>query len=164
MYKILPFLRLADYDDYTRNNALKGLLHKTEIPPTEFQYNGYLSNTMDTIPEKYNLPERADAVISDGSMDLLKDIIQRCKKDSIKLVMVYLPEYRHKILNNTPNASNIIKVFEKFSLENNIELLRHDELALCNDGTLFANPGHLNTRGGKIYSIYLGGVVKTALK
>ncbi|MDB5256729.1 MAG: hypothetical protein JWM14_1424 [Chitinophagaceae bacterium] len=163
VYKTLPFLRMSDYDDYTRNNALKGMMHQTEIQAGDFQYKGFLSNGENTIREPLALPPKEDARISVGSVDLLKGIIERCQKDSIQVILVYLPEYDHRLQNNTPNAAEVLAVLKEVSDKYKIKFFRHDQLELCKRPDLFANAGHLNREGSVVYSKYLATVIKSEL-
>ncbi|HSZ71447.1 MAG TPA: hypothetical protein VK750_02145 [Cytophagaceae bacterium] len=163
LHRFLPFLRMSDYDDYTRNNCIKGMMHQTEIDAGNFQYKGFLSNGKKTIHSSLQLPPKEDAVVSTGSVELLKEMIEACKKDSIKVLLVYLPEYKHLIRNNTPNAEAVLKRFQEISDTYQVKFLRHDALELCQDTKLFANAGHLNTAGSIVYSKYLGEVVNNEL-
>lgn len=162
LIRYIPFIRLTDYDDYTRSNALKGLAGKTEIADGEFQYKGYMSNTMNVIDTgSLRLPDKINAIISEGSLDYLKAIVDTCSKRSIKLVWIYTPEYKHLIQQQTPNAGKVLSLIEGKSKEYGIPFLRHDYLALCNNSNLFANPGHLNTLGATLYSSILAQELKT---
>lgn len=154
LFKILPFAKIAEYDDFSKGNALKALINKeNEIKAGEFQYKGYLSNSIIGIIENnIQLPQKVNYAISKTSLKYLKDIITTCKSNNIFLFFTYAPEYKFKLQNNITNKSQIFNEIKNISNVNKILFFRDDSLSICNDSTLFANVGHLNTLGATKYS------------
>jgi hypothetical protein len=158
LIKWFPFLGLTDLDDYSKGNAVKGLLGRggTEIPDGDFEYKGYLSNGEAYIrkEEKRIKPQKVE--LSDTAISYLHDIIDTCKARDIKLIFVYAPEYNFNLQKRVTNANEILKTITQITYQNNIPFLRDDSTALCKDPKLFANNGHLNKIGARAYSYILG--------
>jgi hypothetical protein len=153
--KIFPFLVLTDYDDYTKSNALKGLKGETEIPRGDFAYKGYLSNSENSIKE-ISVPEKLkNYEISPDGIQYLDHIIKLCYEHDTKLVFTYAPEFNHSLQNQILNSKEILTLIKNKADQNNIPFLRDDNLSICSDAKLFANPGHLNKKGAVVYSAIL---------
>lgn len=153
--KIFPFLILTDYDDYTKRNAIKGLKGETEIPRGDFAYKGYLSNSENTILEISAPGKLKKYEISTEGIQYLDQIIKSCKMHGTKLVFTYAPEFNHSLQNQILNSKEILTVIKNKADQNNIPYLRDDNLDICADPKLFANPGHLNKQGAVVYSAFL---------
>ena len=155
---VLPFVEMTAYDDYTRGNILKGLAGKTEIPAGDFQYKGYLSNTMDQLSGAPNdsVKPVTKAPISIKGYQILMEIIETCKNKNIRLLFTYAPEYAKRLQKTYIDKEQFFQTVSDVSHTHNIPFLRHDELALCQDPKLYANVGHVNKVGAELYSKILG--------
>lgn len=165
-FKVFPFLELADYDDYTRTNCIKGNLNKTEILPGDFEYKGYLSNTenhIDTTIYKENLNTTTENIEKEA-VKKLDGLILLCKKLNIQLIFTYAPEYKRGLQKAITNSDDILSYIKTIASENDIIFLRHDTLRLCQNPLLFSNPGHLNKRGAELYSVILANELKASIK
>jgi hypothetical protein len=156
--KIAPFLEFIDYDDFLKGNALKGITGAggNEIPPGDFQYKGYLSNTNHAIIVSDTIQKVSTLSISDTAINYLNQIIKKCKEKQIKTIFTYAPEYQKELQKHISNATEIFTLISKIANDNGIPYLRDDSLAICKDSKLFVNPGHLNTNGAAQYSSILG--------
>ncbi len=156
--KLLPFLAMTTYDDYTRGNILKGWAGKTEIPAGDYQYKGFLSNTakeLSAINQEPVKPTMKVTMSSEG-LRILSEIAQTCKNRNIRLIFTYAPEYKKNLQNGFINREEFFKTMVKISREEQIPFLRHDELDLCQNPKLFANVGHVNRLGAEVYTRILG--------
>jgi hypothetical protein len=166
LQKIVPFVRLTDYDDFSKNIAWEhwqGKRHQ-QIPKADFQYKGYLSNT-----EKYitaiKEPELIyEMEIADSAIVYLNKIIQTCKRRNIGLIFTYAPEFRLGLQKQIKNAPKILAVMENIARQNQIPFFRDDRLAICDNPKLFANNGHLNKQGAAIYSAILAQQLKPLIQ
>ena len=151
--KIFPFLSITDFDDYSRGNAIKGLTGAgTQIAPGEFQYKGYLSNTNSFISSINTLKTPGQIVVSEDAIKDLRDILETCKKNNTRLIFTYAPEFNFELQKQVSNSKQIFEMISGIAKENNIEYLRGDSLDICRNPKLFANFGHLNTKGAAEYS------------
>ncbi|MEP6615393.1 MAG: hypothetical protein ABJA57_02385 [Ginsengibacter sp.] len=153
--KILPFLILTGYDDYTKSNAIKGLTGHVEIPPGDFQYKGYLSNSENQLTEIEEKVSPKTYQITAEGVESLEQIIRLCRQKNIKLIFAYAPEYKFGLQHQTLNPEQILNLIRETASKNEIPYFRDDSLDLCNNPALFANTGHLNKQGAYDYSIIL---------
>ena len=162
LFKIVPFAKITEYDDFSKGNAIKALMHKgNEIGLGEFQYKGYLSNTSLGINiNTVTVPKNIKYPVSDTAIEYLKDIIKTCIERKIKLLFTYAPEYKFELQKNTLNKQEIFEEINAISKANSIPFYRDDSLSICDNPMLFANPGHLNTPGATTYSLILGNRLK----
>ena len=152
--KIFPFLSVTDYDDYSRGNAIKGITDRggKQIEPGEFQYKGYLSNTNNTLSVQDTPRTIASIKVSNRAIRYLQNIISICREHGTKLIFTYSPEFNFESEKHVSNSAKIFALIDSIAGENKIEFLRHDSLSICQDPKLFANVGHVNTTGAKVYS------------
>lgn len=152
--KWFPFLNLTNYSDdqkiiyYLKNQ--KGI---TEIQKGEFDYNGYLSNTLETISSKtpeVHFPTTLE--FSQNGLNFLQSILEKCRLSNMKVILVYSPEYNSILIKNYTNATQIFKSVKDLAKKYEVPLLRNDSLKLCTNPDLFFNVGHLNRPGAQVYS------------
>jgi hypothetical protein len=152
--KMFPFLSITDFDDYSRGNAIKGMTGKggKQVPEGEFQYKGYLSNSNNTISATDTSKTITKIEVGNEAINYLNEIIKICKRDNTKLIFTYAPEFNFELQKHISNSSEILAMITLIANENNIEFLRHDSLSICQNPKLFANTGHVNTKGAEEYS------------
>lgn len=157
LFKIFPFAKITEYDDFSKGNAIKAIFKKgNEIGQDEFEYKGYLSNSYSGItPNTIKFLNYVNYPVSDTAIQFLKNIIKICSEKRIKVLLTYAPEYNVELKNHTTNKSDIINVIEKIASDSKISLYRDDSLNLCKNSKLFLNYGHLNTMGASEYSVIL---------
>jgi hypothetical protein len=151
--KIVPFLSIVDFDDYSRSNAIKGLTGEgAQIAEGEFQYKGYLSNTNNFISSIKTSRAVSQIAVGEDAINDLRDILEICKKNNTRLIFTYAPEFNFELQKQTSNSKQILAMISRIAKENNIEYMRGDSLGICSDPKLFVNFGHLNTKGAAEYS------------
>lgn len=151
--EVVPFLQITDFDDNSKGYLIKSLMGKNEIMPNNFQYKGFVSNTDVTISSKDISFINVTLEISNEKIKCLDRIIVLCKKNGIKLIFTYAPEYRKIYQNSIKNKFQIFSIIQSRSDQNNILFLREDDLEICNNPNLFANVTHLNKQGAQVYSV-----------
>ena len=151
--KIIPFLGITDFDDYSRGNAIKGLTGKggTRIGG-DCQYKGYLSNTDKSISLKDTSKTTFQIAVSGEAIKDLEHILEICKKNNTKIIFTYAPEFNFELQKHTSNSKQILAMISQIAKENNLKYLRHDSLNICRNPKLFASVGHVNTKGAEEYS------------
>ena len=152
----VPFLRIMDYDDDTKGSFIKGLSGKSDIPDNDFQYKGYLSNTSNVIGADELLPARSTMKITGERKTCLDSVVNICKRDNIRLIFTYAPEYAKRYQQVVSNAGEILNYINDYAVKHGIPYLKDDGLDICTDPSMFANVGHLNKEGAKRYSVILG--------
>jgi hypothetical protein len=166
LLKYFPFLEVIYMDDYVKNNAVKGLMSKTEIKKGAFQYKGFLSNgtkCIDTAARKKNLLANADISLQKETLSDLDAIIKTCKQKDIRLIITYAPQYGNLNENVSKTFQSFINVMDSTTKSNNIKFYRDDQLPLNKNPCFFANAGHTNTQGAMAYSKILGQRLKYLL-
>lgn len=166
LQKLLPFLEIADYDDYTKESSIQKLKGRDtiDIPAGDFEYKGYLSNTESWINNPKEDTLRLPVSISAEADALLQGIIDSCRQKNIRLIFTYAPEYNFCLQHTRVPADSIFAHITRLAAVNHIPFLRDDSLALCKDPHLFANFGHLNKPGAWVYSQVLAEELKPWLK
>lgn len=161
-----PFLELIYMDDYVKNNAVKGLLHKTDIKNGEFEYKGFLSNgikCIDSITNKKNILAAITSSVYAEALNSFNAIIYTCKQRHIKLIITYAPQYRNCDGKMTVSFKRFIDIMDSTTSVNSLQFYRDDCLPLNNNACYFANRGHTNTQGAIAYSGILGKRIKEML-
>lgn len=154
LYKLFPFLKLNDMDDYEKGAMFRLGLGQKELRGGDFYYKGFVSNTEDTIVTTHELPYRKTKIYPEG-VSSLQAIVDSCLTRNINLVFVYMPEYKFMNGRNVENINEILGHYEKVATDNDLIFLRHDRLPMCDEAKFFANVGHLNRKGAEFYSSIL---------
>ena len=81
----------------------------------------------------------------------LYEIINICRKNNIKLTLVFSPIY-YGFFNNIVNRDYIINTFKKAGIENNVLFLDYSQNELCNYEKNFFDLDHLNSNGADEFS------------
>ena len=84
--------------------------------------------------------------IHNEEIDYLKEFIDICKSNNIKLSFVYAPEYieASQYVTNRDSVNNYIR---EIAYKNDIPFADFSQYDFCKDTTLFCNMRHLNSRG-----------------
>jgi hypothetical protein len=155
--KYLPFLELMEVDDYNKFNSLKGLLGKKEEASNGFTYNGYAENgTAILKPSTKMIRDTNKYSITETGKKLLSDIIYTCKNNNIRLVLTYSPEYDYPEQKSKPGFFEFVNMIAR---NDHLPFFDYRSLPISKDSTLFANPGHLNKFGAKLFSVYVADMI-----
>lgn len=121
--------------------------------------------------EKYeeSNPNGVTFAIQPAGVQALDELIQICRKNGVKLVLVYSPEYS-EMQAMTKNRAEIFAQFQELADRNQVPLWDYSKWRLEGDRNFFYNSQHLNARGAAIFSSdfaerlknYLGGNSKAA--
>ena len=81
----------------------------------------------------------------------IEQFLKECKRDNIKLIFVYTPEYieGQKFV---ANRTSIFKTFSKYSKKYEIPFYDYSKDSLCLDKKYFYNSNHLNKTGAEIFT------------
>jgi len=152
--RIVPFLRMGDYDDDDKGAFLKLRAGKSEIMPGDFQYKGYLSNTDETVRGEGPIDKHV-LEINSAKKEALARIIEVCRQKNIELLFLYLPEYKSEYEQSVTNSNDVFAVVDSFAAADHIPFIRDDRLKINDNPLLFRNVNHLNKEGAREYSIIL---------
>jgi len=154
--RFFPFLNLPFYtDDDKVVSVIKSFRGKNEVPAGEFQYKGYLSNS-DIVMDERTTIEESQEFTPQGRV-LFDEILNICRKHSVRPVLIYSPEYQQGIIKHTRNAGRILDSIYHIASARKIPFFRNDTLSFCNETRYFRNTGHLNKKGALVYSVILAG-------
>ena len=152
MLNIFPFLKTIEMDDYYRGGIIKKVIGSSDVPKDDIYAQGYLSNGIATIIPS-NIKHNAKTItVNKEAAALLSTLPQLCKKNGIKLILTYAPEYDFQLQKDCKNAEEILSIYKNLALKNSIPFFRNDSLTMCKNASLFANAGHVNKQGSAVYS------------
>lgn len=89
--------------------------------------------------------------LDNDSVKLLKLFLSECKKNNIKLTIIYTPEYikgQHFI----DGRNEVIMLYQSYANEFNIHFLDYSVNNICYNKDFFYNSTHLNKKGSEIFS------------
>jgi hypothetical protein len=82
---------------------------------------------------------------------LFESYLSFCKKNNIKVILVYSPEYK-PLQNCMRNRSEIVARYKTYSKIYNMPFLDYANDSLCNNKSYFVNGSHLNKKGTEIFT------------
>lgn len=91
------------------------------------------------------------------------DMINRCKSENIRLILVYSPVHA-SLQKLILNKDSIVSVFKDLSVKNNLSYFDYSNIPLCSDTTYFYNANHLNTKGVEVFNKLLINDLKTVIR
>jgi hypothetical protein len=148
LLRALPFLRVAEWDEYLKAGAFKGSIGKSPIIPRNFK--GYLESGNDTIKFPFKrFYQTSDFPVRPEGIMLLEEIIKLCSDNGVKLVLTYAPVYyQDSSVINPGFFTTLRSISEKYQ----IPFLDYRELQLNKNHLVFRDEHHLNTSGAEMYS------------
>lgn len=155
LYKYLPFMQILEYNDDVRNSSLKGLLGSVNAEDVAIKgHSKKMSDVFKEMPLKKSF-KLDESPFSEN--DFLKNIINYCKDNHVKLIFTVSPVYKNYYSRKFANNDHLMKEFERFVEKNNCEFWRFDTTAFfSNSKEYFTDDIHLNRTGTVIYSKMLG--------
>lgn len=100
--------------------------------------------------------------LDSGSIMLFKNFIQECKNDSIKVIMVYPPEYIEG-QSFIGSRKELTEMYEDIAMEYKIPFIDYSNDTLSYQKDLFYNVMHLNQKGAELFSMDLAHRLSTLL-
>ncbi|MBW1617206.1 MULTISPECIES: hypothetical protein [Empedobacter] len=164
-YKIydvyIPLIRY--FKNYNENNWFKELYKVFAYSKTKtFKVNGYRKLDLKWKEEKYT-SQNSIIDFDENIFNLLKQIIDDCKKKNINLILVTSPTYID-FIHHQKNHDFIIDKVKKISNENNILFIDYSRMPEIMDKQYFADKLHLNSKGADIFTKKLAEDIKPYLK
>jgi len=151
--KFIPLMNLTYFNTNFQSILIKD--YKRQLNKLgDYLIDGFHKNKNQwSIDEKgfFKNPHGIYNKIEHKGIQLLDEIIQICKENNIKLVLVNTPEY-YKILNLYKHRDEIIKVFENKAKENDLKYLDYTEHEMTKNRNNFYNFTHLNARGANKFT------------
>ncbi len=156
LYHWLPFLSITEYGDYFKGVLIKNALSQKEMAPGDYYYKGFKSNTDDTLSAGTNAELNAASIpalpVTHIAEAAFEELIGICRKENIRLVCIYAPEYRANNYRLIKNSPAIMAFYRSRLARSGVPMIEHQFLPLDSDSHLFANIGHLNRIGAERYS------------
>ncbi|WP_417888092.1 DUF1574 family protein [Zunongwangia sp.] len=128
--------------------------------------NGYVEHDIDWIEKDYlNFKKilqkdksrtEYDLKIYNQGLSVLKQIIQDCKKNNIKIYFVWSPSYYESHTYQAPYKKHIDTVLTNIAINENIQYLNFSNDSLCYNRKYFYNSSHMNKRGSTKFSEKIG--------
>jgi hypothetical protein len=100
--------------------------------------------------------------IDNDKIKNLYDIINICRENNIKIVLVFSPIY-NGFLNNIENREFIISTFKKASIENNVMFMDYSQNSMGSQQKYFFDLDHLNRKGADEFSKLLAKDLKNII-
>jgi hypothetical protein len=162
LIKIMPFLKYSYFDDYNRISILYALFQQSHFEKNATIYNGFLSNTFDSIKPN-NLKAEKKPLASEKNTTLFYQLLEYCKEENIRVICIIPPKFyisdddRYSHISSVPNT-----IIETALAKYHIPHKRYDTKGLFQQDE-FSDRWHLNTPGTKKYSIMLGHYIDSCL-
>lgn len=157
-----PALNFVYMDDYSKNNAIAGLMGKTEMVDGEFQDKGFLSNSIKCV-DMGRYVDRITLSPEKERIEMFQAIADTCRNRNIKLVITYAPEYKSHFRDLVSNFTVFTEVVYEKVKKNGLLFFRDDSLDMNTDSCLFRDVRHVNTPGAMVYSRIMAQRIKTLL-
>ena len=159
-FKYLPFLRLTEFDDINRTYGFKGLAGGKEVLYGK-TYKGYAENSTDVISDTVTHSEFGCSFVSysEKGRYYVDKILNTCRKNNIRVVIIYSPEFR-KLNYICPDGKKIIDTVDALANKYNYPFWNYLHHDICNNPAYFFNIGHLNKTGAEKFSEILAEDVK----
>ena len=133
---------------------------------TTTKYKGYCGNdyvwNKDFESFKKRFPKGAKYKFDKEVVRQFEEYLNFCKKENIKVVLVYAPEY-FEVQPYYKNKSDLIKLCQESVKKYDCYFLDYSNNQLCYNRDYFYNSQHLNRKGAELFSLDLGKKVKTLL-
>ncbi|MBN8697661.1 MAG: hypothetical protein J0L87_14105 [Bacteroidetes bacterium] len=162
-YKNVPFTRVVEFNDDTRNNCIRGLLGKKDSHNKG--YHGFLPNYEKI--GKFDTVYKTKTMIghSKGNFRYVDSIVEICQKQGINLIFVVSPVYKKHFSKRYLDYDLIMgKVKTEYNQGKGIPILFFDTLPLNFNKSYFADNIHLNRIGTTQFSIVLSQKIMEVLK
>lgn len=176
--QFLPYLDDADIRAATK--GYKGEFGAAQYYLPMFKYNGNLNLAAAGILSFFDLAEMRRTSVKgyreqnlewDGSFDVFKKkfpdgyahafdervaeefeaYLEFCKKNDIKIIMVFSPEY-FELRPFITNREKIMSVFRNYSKKHDVPFLDYSNHSISFDKTLFYNSEHLTSEGAELFT------------
>lgn len=96
-------------------------------------------------------PNGIDVYIDLGGIATLKSLVELCRRENIRLILVYSPQYL-EMIGLTRNRTEIFGLFASISQQNGINFLDYSRSTISENKENFYNSQHLNKRGAEMFS------------
>ncbi len=101
-----------------------------------------------------------DLKLYEQGLSVLKEIIKDCKKNNIKIYLVWSPLYHERYTHNKKNNVYIDNILKEISTSEDIEYLNFVDDSLSYHKKYFYNSSHMNKQGASIFSEKIGDLIK----
>ena len=130
---------------------------------TTTKYKGYRGNdyawNKDFESFKKRFPKGAKYKFDKEVIRQFEEYLNFCKKENIKVVLVYAPEY-FEVQPYYKNKTELIKLCQESVKKYDCDFLDYSNNPLCYNRNYFYNSQHLNKTGAELFSIDLAKKVK----
>lgn len=153
LYKNIPFTRILEYNDDSRNDALKGFFG--HVNPEDITQKGYSKMVID---ELKTMKKNAAGSIKLGTYknnSCFDVIINFCSKNNVKIIFTISPVYNNYYKNKITNYDDLVNDFQKYANDHNYPFWRFDTIPICNDSRHFTDDVHLNKSGTDVFTTLL---------
>ena len=153
-FKWIPFYSMPFFSDKYLDASFRGYLGLRN-ESDKLYVKGY-------VPVSYEYAKDADTLgyyyydhmlmPKEEVFQSIDSIIGVCRKNAIQLVWVISPVY-HKLTESVINRNELLHRLKEVAKSNNIVLFDYTYDSLCYNKYLFNDPGHLNEKGSRSFSV-----------
>ena len=147
----LPLMRYFGKEDAI-NNALRMFLNPSSNPVTRVK--GYKAQDIEWTNDFENVKKEMQSYyvkIDQPSVILFEKFLNECKKEGIKVVFVYSPEYIEG-QNFIKNRSEIMELYSKFEKKYDVTFYDYAKDSMSYQKKYFYNALHLNKTGAELFT------------
>lgn len=144
-----------------------GFMGFSNLYDTTLKYKGYYGNNFvwnkDFENFKKRYPNGAKYRFDKEVIRQFDEYLSFCKKENIKVILVYAPEY-FEVQPYYKNKSDLISLCRESVRKYDCQFLDYSKNSLCYSQNYFYNSQHLNKEGAELFSLDLGKKIKPLLK
>lgn len=133
---------------YRYNSRLLAYMYKS-IMPYAYPEDGYLPLPSEGYVYPSLIDEKIEKQFDTGQEEYLRDIIQKCKKKEIRLVVSLSPRLRRSNYRETEVFNRLCELLDK---EHVVCLDYYNDKFFLDNSTLFKDNAHLNDRGARLFT------------
>ena len=161
----IPLLKYKD----DSNLAFEGFFNfvgHTALYDTTTKFKGYKGNdyawNQDFERFKKRFPKGAKYKFETIIKQQFGEFLAFCKKENIKVFLVYAPEY-YEVQKYYKNKQDLIKLCRESAMKYDCKFLDYSKDSLCYNRQYFYNSQHLNRRGAETFSLALSKKIESQL-
>jgi len=147
----VPLVRYAGEKGALAESLKFGLLGKKQ---KTYRINGYKGKNKKWTTDYENAKKQMTAFpvsVSQESVQLFKTFLAQCKKNNIKVTLVYTPEFiegQHFI----KGREKVVNIYQSLAKKFDITFLDYSKNKICLNRDYFYNTTHLNKKGSILFS------------
>lgn len=141
---------------YRYNSRLLAMIYKSFFSYS-YPSDGYLPLPSEGYVYPSLMDEKIEKQFDPCQEEYLEDIIQKCKKQEVELVISFSPRLRRSNYRETEVFNRLCRLLDK---EHVLFFDYYNDELFLDDSTLFKDNAHLNDRGARLFTVLMSGKIR----